>query len=97
MYLREPSRRVKNPPAERLKIGHRCQIKSEKLHERQGHTNKISGHENLRKLVVVLVIALPQRILLRIEVFPKPGQGDFPRLFVGVLALPVVESQRGLW
>ena len=60
--------------------------------ERQERTDEIGGHEGLRKLLVVLVVALPQRILLRIEIFPEPGQGDFPCLFVRVLALPIVES-----
>ena len=60
-----------------------------KRHER---TNKISGHESLRKLVIILIIAFPERIFLSVEVLPEPGQGDISCLFVGVLAFPVVES-----
>ena len=65
--------------------------------KRQKRTNEIGSHEGLRELVVVFVVALPQRILFRVEVLPEPGQCDFPRLFIRVLAFPVVEDQCWLW
>lgn len=50
--------------------------------------NQVGGHEGHGELVVVLVVELPQRVLLKVDVLPEPRKGDFTGLLVGVLALP---------
>lgn len=57
------------------------------------HTNQVGGHECEGQLVVVLVVNLPQRVLLEVDVLPEPGEGNLAGLLVGVLALPVVKDE----
>jgi hypothetical protein len=59
-------------------------------------TNEVGCHKDERKLVVVLVINLPERVLFWLIVLPEPRKGDRSGLLVGVLPLPVIESEGSL-
>ena len=71
--------------------------KTKNYMERQKRTDEVGSHESLRKLVVVLVIALPQRIVFRVEVLPLVGLPEgawawapvFPPLPLPPLQLPL--------
>ena len=58
-------------------------------------TNQVVGHEGEGKLIVVLVVNLPDRPLLEVEVVPEVLHGLVVVLDVGVLALPLVKRERG--
>jgi hypothetical protein len=58
-------------------------------------TNQVVGHEGESKLIVVLVVNLPDRPLLEVEVIPEVLHGLVVVLDVGVLALPLIERERG--
>lgn len=57
------------------------------------HTNKIGRHKGQGQFIVVLVVDLPQRVFLWLVLFPEPREGNFARVFVGVLSLPVIENE----
>lgn len=59
-------------------------------------TDQVVGHEGELELVVVLVVDLPERVLIGLELLPEPGHGDSAGLLVGELALPVIEDESGL-
>lgn len=59
-------------------------------------TDQVVGHEGELQLVVVLVVDLPEGVLLGLEVLPEEGQSIGAGVFVGVLALPVIEDEGGL-
>jgi hypothetical protein len=58
-------------------------------------TDEVGGHEGHGELIVVLVVHLPQRVLLKVDVLPEPGKGNLTRLLVRVLALQLVENEGG--
>ena len=58
-------------------------------------TNQVVGHEGEGKLLVVLVVNLPDGPLLEVEVVPEVLHGLVVVLDVGVLALPLVKRERG--
>lgn len=58
--------------------------------------DQVIGHEGELQLLVILVVHLPQRVLVGLEVIPEPGHGDRAGVFVRVLALPVVEDESRL-
>lgn len=57
--------------------------------------NQVVGHEGEGELIVVLVVNLPERPLLEVEVIPEELHGLVVVLDVGVLALPLIERERG--
>jgi hypothetical protein len=59
-------------------------------------TDEVVGHEGELELVVVLVVDLPERVLIGLELLPEPGHGDGAGILVGELALPVIEDESGL-
>jgi len=59
-------------------------------------TNQVVGHEGELELVVVLVLDLPERVLIGLELLPEPGHGNGAGVLVGVLALPLIEDEGGL-
>lgn len=59
-------------------------------------TDQVVGHEGELKLVVVLVVNAPQRVLVGLVVLPEPGKGNRAGVLVGVRALPVIEDESGL-
>lgn len=59
-------------------------------------TDQVVGHEGELELVVVLVVDLPERVLIGLELLPEPGHGDGAGVLVGELALPVIEDESGL-
>lgn len=59
-------------------------------------TDQVVGHEGELELVVVLVVDLPERVLVGLELLPEPGHGDSAGIIVGELALPVIEDESGL-
>lgn len=58
--------------------------------------DQVGSHENLGKLIVVLVVKLPERVLFRVVVLPEPLEGVWG-IVVGVLSLPLVERESCLW
>jgi hypothetical protein len=54
--------------------------------------DKVRGHEDLGQLVVVLVVNLPERVLLRVDVLPEPLERIWS-VVVGVLTLPLIKGQ----
>lgn len=58
-------------------------------------TNQVVGHEGEGKLLVVLVFNLPDGVLLEVQVVPEVLHGLIVVLDVGVLALPLIEGERG--
>lgn len=58
-------------------------------------TDQVVGHEGEGELLVVLVVNLPDRPLLEVEVIPEVLHGLVVVLDVGVLALPLIERERG--
>lgn len=58
-------------------------------------TNQVVGHEGEGKLLVVLVVNLPDGVLLEVQVVPEVLHGLIVVLDVGVLALPLIERERG--
>jgi len=59
---------------------------------REEAADEVGGHEGLRKLLVVLVVDLPDAVLVELAVLPEPRKGDFACLLVGVFALPVTRQ-----
>lgn len=57
--------------------------------------NQVVGHEGEGELIVVLVVNLPDGPLLEVEVLPEVLHGLVVVLDVGVLALPLIEGERG--
>lgn len=55
-------------------------------------TDQVVGHECHFQLFVVLIINLPQGVIFRAVVLPKPWHGNRTDILVGELALPVVED-----
>jgi hypothetical protein len=55
-------------------------------------TDQVRSHENLSKLIIVLVIDLPDRVLLGIVVLPEPLERN-GSVVVRVLTLPLIERQ----
>lgn len=56
-------------------------------------TNEVVGHESQGKLVVVLVVNAPDRVLLERNVRPEPLE-SLGGLGIGELTLPLVERER---
>lgn len=52
-------------------------------------TNEVGSHEDFGKLIVILIIDLPERVLLGVEVLPEPLESNWG-VRVGVLALPLI-------
>lgn len=57
-------------------------------------TDQVVGHEGLGKLIVVLVVSLPDGETLGIVVFPEPLHGNIS-IVVGVHALPGIHDEGG--
>lgn len=58
-------------------------------------TDQVGGHEDLSKLIIVLVVNSPQGVFLSVEVLPEPLEG-IGGLLVRVLTLPLIERNGGL-
>lgn len=56
--------------------------------------NKVVGHESQGQLIVVLVLASPDRVVLEGDILEEPLDGDI-LIVVRVVALPLVKSKLG--
>ncbi len=57
-------------------------------------SNEVVGHEGHGELIIVLVLDLPDRVLVELDVLPEPLQRH-GGLAVGILALPLIKREGG--